>query len=253
MFNLNKTKLIIPVLLIVLIIGIQNKSRERIDKTDGPEFELYFTANPQYLKFMSAGFDGTIADYYWIKAVLYFGRMVTGDDLEMMSKLLKEDIKETEEYKQWRIEAEYRYRHLSDMLNIVIELDRYFLQPYLFGGLVLSLNAGQHEKSIEILQKGIKIFPGSWQFSYLLGYNYYFFLDDYEKASEYFRSAAANPDCPPGVKNAVTDITLDILKKSDKRIVAIDFIQIMIEQADSQAMKEKLEKLLEEIEKGKTI
>ena len=86
-----------------------------------------------------------------------------------------------------------------------------------------------------------------------VGYNYYFFLEDYEKASEYFRSTAANPDCPPGVKNAVTDITLDILKKSDKRIVAIDFIQIMIEQADSRAMKEKLEKLLEEMEKGKTI
>ena len=84
-------------------------------------------------------------------------------------------------------------------------------------------------------------------------YNYYFFLDDHEKASEYFQSTAANPDCPAGIKNAVAVIAFDILKKTDKQKVAIDFLQIMIEQATSAEMREKLENLLDEMKKGKTI
>lgn len=253
MIKSNKLKMIIPVLLIALIVGIQNKTRGWTDITDSPEFDIYFTVEPHYLKFISGGFYNTVADYYWIKTVLYFGRVASGDDLAMMGKLLKEDIKETEEYKNWRIEADNRYKYLPDMLNIVTSLDPYFIQPYLFGGLILSINAGQYDKSVEILQKGANYFPDSWQFPYLLGYNYYFFLDDHEKASDYFQNAAANPDYPPGVKNAVTAIALDILRKTDKQKIAIDFLQIMIEQATSSEMKGKLEKLLEEMEKGKTI
>lgn len=249
---LNKIKLLIPVFLIIIIVGIQNKTQGWTDITDTPEFDIYFTAEPQFLKSISAGFDNAIADYYWIKTVLYFGRIASGDDLEMMSKLLKDDIKETEEYKQWKFEADNRYKYLPDMLNIVTGLDPYFIQPYLLGGLILSLNAGQYDKSVEILQKGTKYFPDTWQFPYLLGYNYYFFLNEHEKASEYFRSAAANPGCPAGVKSAVASIALDILRKTDKQKVAIDFLQIMIDQATSSEMKEQFKSLLQEMEKSKT-
>lgn len=238
-------------ILIGLVIGIQNHEKGGGVPEDDPSRDLYYVPHPKYIKMLSGGFAAVASDIYWIKTVLYFGKRSTTDDLAMISRQLTENLENSAEYSEWKKDVDARYKYLPDLITIVTELDPYFLQPYLFGGLILSMNAGRPEKSLEVLEKGEKLFPDAWQIPYLMGYNYYFYLDDNLKAVENFLRAADNPECPPSVSRAISDIAIGVMKNPDKRDVAIEFIQDMIDRTVDPDLKKRMQKILEELDKIK--
>ena len=141
-------------ILIGLVIGIQNHEKGGGVPEDDPSRDLYYVPHPKYIKMLSGGFAAVASDIYWIKTVLYFGKRSTTDDLAMISRQLTENLENTAEYSEWKKDVDARYKYLPDLITIVTELDPYFLQPYLFGGLILSMTAGRPEKSLEVLEKG---------------------------------------------------------------------------------------------------
>ena len=238
-------KIIVILILFSVIGGIQYSQRNAYHSVQSAEYDLYFIPEPKYVKMLASGFTTLAADIYWIKTVIYFGKRTSSVDFPMITRqLLGGDY--SKEYQEWKEDAGHRYTWLADMINTVVELDPYFTYPYLFGGLMISMKAGSPEKSVALLKKGLTYFSDDWQFYFLLGFNYYFYINDPRSALTYFIQAAGFPDCPEIVKSLAAVVYKDI----GRRGVAIEFMKSQIEQTKDPKLRKEMEKILKELQKS---
>jgi len=130
-----------------------------------------YLPSPKVLLRASLGHQHTVADYYFLDAIQYFGEPKNKDE---------------------------EYRWLYPMLNIVTELDPQYGTPYRWGGIVLPFFNGKKwvnvGKSNMLLEKGIrdarKEEDRYWQVPFYLGYNVMAFERDYKKAGDYMAMAS---------------------------------------------------------------
>ena len=135
---------------------------------------LYFNS-PKWVKRLSLGYDGLLADIYWTRAVQYFGsrHVVGGAD----------------------------YKLLAPLLEITTALDPKLIVAYEFGANFLSPKpsegAGQPDKAVALVEYGIRHNPDNWRLYYDLGFIYYWDLKDYARASEAFERGSKVPKAHP--------------------------------------------------------
>jgi tetratricopeptide (TPR) repeat protein len=147
-----------------------------IDKarSDATLEEALYIPSPKVLKKLSFGYDGLMADIYWTRVVQYFG------DLHHRGAK--------------------RYDLLYPLLDISTTLDPHLLPAYQFGSIFLCQQppegAGQPEKAIELVNRGIAANPKQWQLYYNLGFIYYD-MKDYAGASRAFGAGALVPGANP--------------------------------------------------------
>ena len=185
--------LVLTVIMIFTVFSLQKK----IDSlsADSLDIEFYYLPHGKTLKSFSLGYAPLIADIFWIKGILYFGKHISDeDDFPFLLKTLeskpaglstadREDIRKQKE----------RYKYLYDFVNIVTDMDPYFRYPYIFGGMFLSMKYGEADKAIEILNKGLQIYPNDWVLYYYRGFNYLFYKADRNNALVDFVKAASLP------------------------------------------------------------
>lgn len=122
-----------------------------------------------YLKIAVLGYDQLCADFYWLKTIQYIGdkrRKISG------------------------------YPMVYPLVDLVTDLDPRFDYAYQVAGVLLTVYDRNIEKSNAILEKGLKNVPGVWQIPMYLGFNHYFYLEDYSRAAKYVEMAAALPGRP---------------------------------------------------------
>ncbi len=143
----------------------------------GQEPDLIFFNSPALVKRMALGYDGLLADFYWMRTIQYYGR---------------------------RDEAGRRPAHfnnLSTLLDITTTLDPSLIDAYRAGSIFLSepkpVGAGQPEEALRLLDKGIKVFPMKWRLLYDKGFVHYLYLKDYKAAGESWLTGAKLPEAPP--------------------------------------------------------
>jgi len=135
---------------------------------------LYFNS-PKWVKRLSLGYDGLLADIYWTRAVQYFGsRHAVGA-------------------------ADYKL--LAPLLEITTALDPKLIVAYEFGANFLSPKptegAGQPDKAVALVEYGIRHNPDNWRLYYDLGFIYYMDLKDYARAAEAFERGSKAPKAHP--------------------------------------------------------
>ena len=136
---------------------------------------LYFNS-PKWVKRLSLGYDGLLADIYWTRAVQYFGgRHAAG----------AEDFK-----------------LLAPLLEITTALDPKLTVAYQFGANFLSPSppdgAGMPDKAVDLVESGIRNNPENWKLYYELGFIYYYMEPkDYAKAAEAFERGTKAPNAHP--------------------------------------------------------
>src|ERR1041384_2295577 len=149
-------------LLIACILG-QAATVQKLDalRPQATLEEFLYIPNATVLRRMSLGYSGLLADIYWTRAVQYFGKRLTH---QVRSN---------------------RFDLLYPLLDITTSLDPYMIPAYRFGGTFLAQHlpsgAGQPEKAIAILEKGIARNPKDWRLYYDLGFVHYMELKDYGK------------------------------------------------------------------------
>lgn len=130
------------------------------------------------LKGFSLGFEGLIADWYWMQSLQYIGDKVLKKegyiDLENLQSL--------------------NPRLLYPLLDNATDLDPQFMSVYSYGAVVLP--AINHEQAIKIAEKGIANNPREWRLYQHLGYIYWR-LRDYDKAAEVYAEGAKIEGAPP--------------------------------------------------------
>lgn len=171
------------VLLLIVLAGLASVfllSRQ-LDARRPPEdaFASYeeFYVRPETARRLSLGFNGLVADWYWLRSLQYVGRKVDaykGDiTLDNMTPL--------------------GIRTLGPLLDHATTLDPQFMAAYEFGAVVLP--SIDRDAAINLVQKGIRANPGSWRLYHQLGYIYWQ-AGRYSDASEAYAEGARLPGAP---------------------------------------------------------
>jgi tetratricopeptide (TPR) repeat protein len=154
------------------------------------EADLAFRA--ETLKKHSFGFDGLIADYYWISSLQYIGRKIVAAD--GLQNIQIDNLKPLNP------------RLLYPMLDTVTTLDPNFTNAYAYGAIVLpAIDAGQ---AIKLTEKGIKAQPNNWRLYHYLGFIYWK-KKDYQKASEIYGKGAAIKGAPKWMRQMQINMQAD--------------------------------------------
>lgn len=133
---------------------------------------LYLPAK-EYVKPAALGYDHMLSDFLFIRVIQAFGATYARSiDLSLL----------------W------------SYFDTITDLDPRFLSPYSFGNLVLGETAGDREKGLAILDKGIENNPDSYKPAYDAAFYALWGLEDAELARRYVRIASATPDCPEFVR-----------------------------------------------------
>lgn len=130
------------------------------------------------LKDYSLGFNGLIADWYWMQSLQYLGNKIANSKEQTINLA---DLRSLNP------------RLLYPLLDNATSLDPQYLAAYSYGAVVLP--AIDPQQAIKITEKGIANNPQEWRLYQHLGYIYWR-LQDYNKASEIYEKGAKLPGAP---------------------------------------------------------
>jgi tetratricopeptide (TPR) repeat protein len=177
MSGARKVTVTASVLLVLCLAGsvVLLRRLDQVRPTATLEQVLYLNS-PKWVKRMSLGYDGLLADIYWTRAVQYFGshHVVRAKD----------------------------YNLLPPLLEITTALDPKLIVAYQFGANFLGPKppegAGQPEKAVALVEDGIRNNPDNWKLYYELGFIYYYMEPrQYAKAAEAFERGTKVPNAHP--------------------------------------------------------
>jgi hypothetical protein len=169
----------------------------------------------EFLRAVSLGFHNAMADLLWFRTISYFG----------------------EHYR-----ADRTYPWLADMCDLVTDLDPKAFHVYRFAGVILPWEAGQADAGIRLLEKGTHALPDSWLLQFWLGFNYYFFKNDYAEAARHMRLAAELP----GASRQVARFAALLYAEQYGPEMSLQFLKEMERDADSREMREVIEENVKE-------
>jgi tetratricopeptide (TPR) repeat protein len=179
--NRNRLATSLFAVLLVLFFAGTVLCRSQVEKLRGKEVtleEVLYMPSGKSVKRLSLGYSSLLADIYWTRAVQYFGEKSN--------------------------QRSMRYDLLYPLLDITTDLDPHLIVSYEFGSLFLSQpppeGAGQPEKAVALVEKGIRENPSYWRLYFTLGFIHYLDRRDYKAASEAFFKGSEVPGALPWMK-----------------------------------------------------
>lgn len=205
--------------IIIVGIGVTVLLARRIDAHRPPpdpaaiDESLYL--NPATARRMSLGFNGLVADWYWMRSLQYVGRKIISvpEDVPIDS-LSQLDLK-----------------LLAPLLDTATTLDPHFLDPYEYAAVVLP--AVDVQQAIRIANKGIDANPTAWRLYHQLGYIYWQ-QKNYQAASDVYRRGAQVPGAPPWM----TAMTAKMAADGGSRTIAREIYARMHDDSADEKVKD---------------
>lgn len=177
--------------------------------------DLIYLPQAKFLRPLSLGYHMVLADILWFRTISYFGEHYRGDR---------------------------NYRWLAYMCDLVTDLDPRAEHVYRFAGMILPWEAHQADEGIRLMEKGIGALPDSWMLHYWLGFSYYLFKSDYDKAVFYMRRAAELP----GAHANATRLAALFYQRAHGPEMTLQFLREMQRSADNHEMSELLQRHIRE-------
>jgi len=154
---------------------------------------------PEAVAMLSCGFNGLMSDYLLLEIGSFIGS----------NKEISSD--------QWE-------KVCLGFLQ-AMHLDPYFEQTYLMCQAILPWDANMPEKAVELLRISQKHRPWDWRPGYYIGFDYYYFLKNYEKASKVFLETSKIPGAPV----LMTLLGARFAQKSQREPTAIQLLSTMLD------------------------
>jgi hypothetical protein len=202
----------VMVLLVALSVTLQ-VLRDRGWQPYEPATPLMWLQSASTVRRASLGFDALVADVYWIRAVVYFGRQSMSED------------------------PEKNYDLLYPFLDFVTSLDPRFNVAYRFGAIFLSEavpnGPGRPDLAITLLEKGVRQQPERWEYLHDIGFVHYWHNRDFERGAEWLARAADVPGSPIWLRSTAAMMHSQSGNRDSARQL---WIQIR-EGADAEAMR----------------
>src|SRR5881296_3808572 len=161
------------VLLLSLGAVTAGGAARRIDRMRAgqvPGYHLLYLPSGRYLKAATFGYQSLAADLIYIWSIQYYSNYQVAD----------------------------RYNYLDQIYRRVIaELDPTYIDPYLVGSMIMSVEANRDDLALRLLDDGITKNPGEWILPFEAGFLCYNRLHDYDRARVYFEKAVRVAGAPP--------------------------------------------------------
>jgi len=136
--------------------------------------KLYVTANT--VKRASLGFNGLVADWYWMRSLQYVGGKMVKSKSSLVDNI-----------------GELNLKLLPPLLDAATTLDPQFMEPYQYAAVVLPDIDVQ--EAIRIIKKGIAANPSQWRLYHNLGYIHWQ-KRDFKSAGEAYQQGAQISGAP---------------------------------------------------------
>jgi hypothetical protein len=173
MMDNRKITVIATVLLLTLFAG-SVVARQRVESLQGSQAtldEILYMPSGKTVKKLSLGYSSLLADVYWTRAVQYFGAQ--------------------------HMRGSERYDLLAPLLDITTDLDPNLIVAYETGSIFLCQEppdgAGQPDKAVALVEKGIRANPSSWRLYFTLGFIHYVDRHDPKAAEQAFQKGSEVP------------------------------------------------------------
>jgi tetratricopeptide (TPR) repeat protein len=176
----SRTVTVAALLLVALFAGSILALRQ-VESVRGEEAsleEVLYLPSGKTLKRLSLGYSGLLANIYWTRAVQYFGAR--------------------------HLRRATHYELLAPLLDITTDLDPHLIVAFQTGSIFLSQQvpdgAGQPDKAVALLEKGIRENPEYWRLYFTLGFVHYQDRRDYKAAEQAFEKGSEVPGALPWMK-----------------------------------------------------
>ncbi len=166
--------LFLTIVLYALIVPGMWEQREQVRS----EVPAGYIIPSRFSRILALGHQGVLSDYLFLKTATFIGGR--GGAGQPMSD---ED-----------------WQYIIRSLEVVTDLDPYFTDPYVLTEGLLAWDAGRPEEANRLLKKGIAYRTWDWRLNFFVGFNYFYFLQDYASASAYIMAAAQMPGSPAYLK-----------------------------------------------------
>jgi hypothetical protein len=196
-------------LLVPVVAFAQRQIDGRIGVYRTHEEALYLTG--RQLRRLAPGFNDLLADLYWLRTVQYYGSQ--------------------------RIWGGGHYDLLAPLIDVVTDLDPRLEIAYRYGAIFLSekppVGAGDPQKGVAILEKGVRNNPLNWRLRQDLGFLLFTFLGDSKRGADVLMEAARLPGAPFWLES----LAAQVLYKGGDRETSRRIWKGMYEQAEEGPMK----------------
>lgn len=172
--------------------------------------DIRVVPNKEIIKLLSLDHCGFAADILFIKVNLHSG--------SLMWKPLK-----------FVFDSDWSY----GIMNLVTDLDPKYFTAYLFSAMGLIHNFDDVKRAKPIIEKGIQVFPDSWELPFWIGYDYYVYFNDYHIASQYLWKASQKPDAP----KSFLSLMINALKEKGDYKKALWALKSMHDETDDKNLK----------------
>lgn len=175
-----KVTFICSVLVVALMVGsmVCRSQAEKIQGDQATLQEVLYLPSGKTVKRLSLGYSSLLADIYWTRAVQYFGSR--------------------------HIRSAEHYELLDPLLQITTDLDPQLIVAYENGSIFLSQQipegAGQPDKAVALIEKGIRANPLYWRLYFNLGFIHYMDRHDYKAARQAFEKGSEVQGALPWMK-----------------------------------------------------
>ena len=226
------TSIILAGLIVLGMAGVVGLSRwmeaNTLDRSARyAETDLYL--NPTAARRLSLGFNGLVADWYWMRSLQYMGRKVVNYQDTTNARLDISDLRML------------NLKLLPPLLRVSTALDPQFMAPYQFGGTVLTtFDTGA---ALELLEYGIQQNPNEWRLYQQLGYIHWQ-TQNYQKSSEVYLKGGSLPGAP----RWMSEMGARVAAEGGSRKAAREIYQHLYEEAKDRDSKALLARRLMQVD-----
>ncbi|MDY0213414.1 MAG: hypothetical protein RBR06_10460 [Desulfuromonadaceae bacterium] len=212
--GINSLMLLVILPLYLVLQGTSWEQRAEVRRTSPPGYTL----PAAFSRVLAMGYQGLLSDYEFLRAMTFYG---------------DRSIKQ-----QQMSSADWDFFAYS--LDVVTDLDPYFLDPYVLGEGLLTWDTQRYETANALLRKGMRYRTWDWQLPYYVGFNHFYFLSDYATGSDYLMQAAKIPDSPA----FLATLAARLAYYGGKSKTAVFFLQQMLAETNSEALRQRMGKRL---------
>jgi len=140
------------------------------------------------------------------------------------------------------------YPAMSRTIHAAVKLDPYNMDAYYFAQAVLVWDVKQVALANELLEYGMKYRTWDFYLPFFAGFNYAYFLKDYEKAAKYYRMAGDLSG-----SELYINLAGRYMYESGQSDMAIDYLAAMEKSAGNDAVKKTLQTRLQALKEARRV
>lgn len=213
---LSRSLVLSLVLLLMTGIGLLQARVDATQTRRSYRDDLSLLPRGELIKSVSLGYSSAVSDFLWLEVVQAIGE---------------------------RQPDSAGYRWIYEATDVVTTLDPRFEYSYQVAGIALASLGGEYDLSNRILKKGTENLPSDWRLPFYLGFNYFFYLNDYQNAALYISRAAMLPGHPAYLPGFAARLSIE----ANNPDFALEFLNRIYHDAKDENTRKELETRMREI------